>query len=70
MKLMCPVPHERALVIDTLGLRNSSTSPKIYLIISREAKKRRCRYVIYKRINTSSYYSYMNDENNILEIVK
>jgi pre-mRNA-splicing factor ISY1 len=33
-------------------------------------KKRRCRYVIYKRIDASSYYGYMNDEDGILEKVE
>jgi hypothetical protein len=40
------------------------------LIIPLEVKKRRCRYVIYKRIDASSYYGYMNDEDDILEKFK
>jgi pre-mRNA-splicing factor ISY1 len=43
---------------------------KSYLIIPLEVKKRRCRYDIYKRIDTSSYYGYRNDEDDILEKVE
>jgi pre-mRNA-splicing factor ISY1 len=32
--------------------------------------KRRCRYVIYKKMDVSSYYGYMNDEDGILEKVE
>jgi pre-mRNA-splicing factor ISY1 len=52
------------------GATNSSPSPKSYSISPLEVKKRRCRYVIYKQIDASSYYGYMNDEDNILEKVK
>jgi hypothetical protein len=30
----------------------------------------RCRYAIYKRIDTSSYYGYNNDEDGILKKVE
>jgi hypothetical protein len=67
---MCPGATERAPVTDTLGLQNSSPSSKRYSISPLEVKKRRCRYVIYKRIDTSSYYGYRNDEDGILEKVE
>jgi hypothetical protein len=67
---MCPVQHARDLVADTSGLWNSSPSPKSYLISPLEEKKRRCRYVIYKWIDTNSYYRYKNDDDNILEKFK
>jgi hypothetical protein len=40
------------------------------LISPLKSKKRRCIYVIYKRIDASSYYGYMNDDENILEKVE
>jgi pre-mRNA-splicing factor ISY1 len=43
---------------------------KEFSIIILKVKKRRCRYVIYKRIDTSSYYGYMNDEDDIFEKFK
>jgi hypothetical protein len=45
----------------------SSPSSKIYSISPLEAKKRRCRYVIYKQIDTSSYYGYRYDKDGNLE---
>jgi hypothetical protein len=35
-----------------------------------EAKKRRCRYPIYERIDTISYYGYKSDEDGILKKVE
>jgi hypothetical protein len=70
MNLVYSVPQERAMVTNTLGLQNYSPSSNRYLIIPLEAKNRRCRYVIYKRIDASSYYGYRNDEDGILEKVK
>jgi hypothetical protein len=64
------VPPTRALVIHTPGLRNSSSSSKIYLISTLEVKKRRCRYAIYNRIEVNSYYGYRNEKDGILEKVK
>jgi hypothetical protein len=67
---MWSIPWERALVKDTSGLRNYSPSSNIYSIIPLEARKRRCRYEIYKRIDVSLDYGYKNDENGILEKAK
>jgi pre-mRNA-splicing factor ISY1 len=67
---MFPVPIAKDLAIDTLGLQNSSPSSKRYLIIPLEEKKRKCRHAIYKWIDTSTYYGYMNDDEGILEKVE
>jgi hypothetical protein len=37
---------------------------------SPEVKNKRCSYDIYKIIDASSYYGYMNDEDDILEKVE
>jgi len=70
MRWMCLVPLTRDLVIDTLGILNSSPSSKRYSIIPLNTKKSRCRYAIYMGIDTNSYYGNMNDEDCILEKVE